>query len=140
MATPTLDLLASPTPTLEPTEEIVLFPNEQTPTPLSNSGGCVSAVLEWTYPLDGDEINGIIEPLGTVNFPDLGFYKYEYSPADSESWSTISAGNEPVDNAELGGAWNTELVTPGNYRLRLVATDSQNNYLPPCTITVVIKP
>lgn len=140
LSTPTMDLLATPTPTIEPTEEVVLFPNEQTPTPNTNETGCVPGILEWNYPLEGDQISGVVEPLGTVNFPNLGFYKYEYAPVDSETWTSISVGNVVVENAPLGGVWNTELVTPGEYMLRLVAIDSQNNYLPPCLITVQIKP
>ncbi|NSW53597.1 MAG: hypothetical protein HPY85_13915 [Anaerolineae bacterium] len=140
LSTPTIDLLVTPTTTMAPTEDVVLFPGETTPTPVFGSDGCVAGVFEWTYPLEGDGISGVIEPRGTVNFATLGFYKYEYAPAGSDDWQTISAGNQLIEDQLLGGAWNTETVTPGLYQLRLIATDNQNNYLPPCTINVQINP
>ena len=138
LPTPTVDLMAEPTPTLEPTEEIDLFPAEVTPTPLANGNGCVTGILEWTYPLDGAELSGVITAQGTVNFPALGFYKYEYAAWNSDEWVTISAGNQILQEGDLGGAWNTETVPSGDYKLRIVATDNENNYLPACIINVRI--
>ena len=137
LPTPTLDLLTTPTLTLEPTEEIDLFPGEVTPTLAAS--GCTTGMLEWTFPLEGDEISGVIEPRGTVNFPTLGFYKYEVAALGSDDWKPISAGKTIIIDQNLGGSWNTESETPGDYQLRLVATDSQNNYLPPCIINVRIQ-
>jgi len=139
LPTPTLDLLAVPTMTLEPTEELVLFPSEITPTPPMDGNYCVEGILEWTFPVDGEEISGIIEARGSVNFPALGFYKYEYSQQGSDLWITISAGSQQIVDEKLGGAWNTATVSSGSYQLRIVATDNDNNYLPPCTINVVIS-
>jgi hypothetical protein len=139
LPTPTLDLLAVPTMTMEPTEELVLFPSEITPTPPMDGNYCVEGILEWTFPVDGEEISGIIEARGSVNFPALGFYKYEYSQQGSDLWITISAGSQQVVDEKLGGAWNTTTVPSGNYQLRIVATDNDNNYLPPCTINIVIS-
>ena len=139
LPTPTLDLLALPTMTLEPTEELVLFSSEVTPTPPMDGNYCVENILEWTFPVDGEEISGIIEARGSVNFPALGFYKYEYSQQGSDIWITISAGSRQVVDDKLGGAWNTATVDSGNYQLRIVATDNDNNYLPSCNINVVIN-
>ena len=138
LPTATVDLLTAPTATLQPTATLELFSNEITPTPMNNSG-CREGFLEWTYPLDGDEIRGVITAQGTVNFPSLGFYKYEYAEWNSDDWTTISAGNQIVEEDDLGGAWNTETVPSGNYKLRIVATDHENNYLPPCVINVSIN-
>ena len=138
LPTPTVDLMTEATPTLEPTEELELFPAEITPTPMADGNGCVEGILEWTYPRDGDEISGVITAQGTVNFPSLGFYKYEYAAWNSEDWITISAGNQIVQEQDLGGAWNTETVPSGDYKLRIVATDNENNYLPGCIINVRI--
>lgn len=139
LPTPTVDLMAQPTATLEPTEELDLFPAEITPTPLAGGNGCVEGILEWTSPLDGEEIRGVVTVQGTVNFDALGFYKYEYAEWNSDDWVTISAGNQIVVEGDLGGAWNTETVTSGDYKLRIVATDNENNYLPPCIINVRIS-
>ncbi|MBN2047730.1 MAG: hypothetical protein JW750_07810 [Anaerolineaceae bacterium] len=140
LQTATLDLLTTPTATIEPTDESIVFPGEQTPTPSAGEDGCIPGTLEWTYPISGEKVSGIIEPLGTVNFPNLGFYKYEYAPLNEDNWITISAGNQIVVEGSLGGAWNTENIMPGDYQMRLIATDNESNYIAPCTITIQIVP
>jgi hypothetical protein len=137
LATPTLNLLITATVTLGP---------KQTPQPGSVptavplaavvSNGCMPGKLEWTFPKNGDEIGGTIELKGTVNVDNLGFYKYEFSQPNSDSWVTIAAGNQAKTDAALGGAWNTTVLTPGDYLLRLVVSDNQNNPLPSCQIAV----
>jgi hypothetical protein len=138
LATPTLDLLATPTATLPaptfgstPTSEAV-----QT-TPLAvKTEGCLPGKIEWVYPQDGNDVQGIVNVRGTVNVENLGFYKYEYVQAGSTEWVTIAAGNVPVVNNELQGTWNTEQLIPGDYLLRLVVADNQNNLFPACTVAI----
>lgn len=138
LATPTLDLLATPTATLPaltfgstPTSEAV-----QT-TPLAvKTEGCLPGKIEWVYPQDGNDVQGIVNVRGTVNVENLGFYKYEYVQAGSTEWVTIAAGNVPVVNDELQGTWNTEQLIPGDYLLRLVVADNQNNLFPACTVAI----
>jgi hypothetical protein len=139
LATPTLNLLVTPTVTLGP---------QQTPLPgsiptavtlaVAVSNGCMPGKLEWTYPKNGDEISGTIELKGTVNVDNLGFYKYEFSQPNSDSWVTIAAGNQAKTDSPLGGAWNTTVLTPGDYLLRLVVSDNQNATLPSCQIAVKV--
>ncbi|MEE4195536.1 MAG: hypothetical protein V2J07_10100 [Anaerolineae bacterium] len=139
LPTPTVDLMAIPTATLEPTPTTDPFTADVTPTPIGGGNGCVEGIIEWTYPLDGDEIRGTITAQGTVNFDALGFYKFEYAFWNSDDWVTISAGNQIVIADDLGGAWNTETVPSGDYKLRIVATDNENNYLTPCMINIRIN-
>lgn len=100
--------------------------------------GCVPEQLEWKNPSEGDEIRGAIELVGTVNLPNMGFYKYEYRYQTDTIWHPISAGNRPIIDGPLGGVWNTEQLIPGNYFLRLVVSDNANNLLEPCEITVKV--
>lgn len=100
--------------------------------------GCIPEVLEWKNPTEGSEISGSIELAGTVNVPNMGFYKYEYRYQSDTIWTPISAGNTPVVDGPLGGVWNTEEITPGNYYLRLVVSDNANNLLQPCEIQVEV--
>lgn len=142
LPTSTLDLLATPTPavtvgagTPEPTQVSVAdvlatAPAEQ----------CQPGSIEWIEPQSGAQISGTVTLKGTVNIPDFGFYKYEYSSPSSDIWMTIAAGNEPV-TAETGnqlGVWNTSQMATGDYLLRLVAVDNQNQALPACIITIRI--
>lgn len=137
-ATPTVSLVdtsVAGTPlqaglTAEPTS--MLTPQ----TPSGMSVGCLKDQIEWTFPVMGDELSGTVELEGTVNILGLGFYKYEFSQPGSDVWTTIAAGNTAKKAEPLGGAWNTAQLTPGDYLLRLVVSDNQNQTLTPCVIQV----
>lgn len=138
LATPTMDLLTTPTVALPtasfgstPTAELA----ETTPTPIS-AEGCLAGRIEWVYPRDGDVLQGAVNVVGTVNVENLGFYKYEYVQAGSAEWVTVAAGNQAVVNGELQGTWNTSQLIPGDYQLRLVVTDNQNNTFPACIVSI----
>jgi hypothetical protein len=90
-------------------------------------------------PKAGGEVKGKIDIQGTVNIPNLGFYKYEVALINSDAWATISAGRDIVVNGSLG-AWDTTTLTPGDYQLRLVVTDNQGQSLPPCIIPIRVVP
>lgn len=137
--TPTLDLLATPTGTISPelATQIALTPR---PAPTSsNAGGCVADTLIITSPKPGAEVKGKIDIQGTVNIPNIGFYKYEVAPLNSDAWAAISAGRDVVINKSLG-SWDTTALTPGDYQLRLVVTDNQGQPLPPCIIPIRVVP
>jgi len=139
ISTPTLDLLATPTGTIsaELATQIALTPRPVSTT--EGAEGCQPDKLDLTSPQNGTEIHGTVDIQGTVNVPNLGFYKYEVAPLNSDTWSTISAGRDAKVNGSLG-SWDTTALPPGDYRLRLVATDNQGQALSPCIITVRITP
>lgn len=139
LPTPTMNVLATPTATLEvvgegtapaPTKAVLALATVP-------SGNCTPGEIEWSEPKPGAEINGTVSLIGTVNIPDFGFYKYEYSTPSSKVWSTIAAGNQPVTKGKLGD-WNTSQMATGDYLLRLVAVDNKNQALPACVIQVRI--
>jgi protocatechuate 3,4-dioxygenase beta subunit len=80
-----------------------------------------------------------VDLIGTVNVQNLGFYKFEVAPRNSETWSTIFAGRA-ITNNEKFGRWDTTEMTPGDYQLRLVVSDNQGNALPECIIPLRVKP
>ena len=142
LATPTIDLVnaaatSAPgnTAILDATQEIMA----QTQTAIAITG-CIPGQLEWINPENGAEISGSLELKGTVNIPNMGFYKYEYRLQSEEIWIPISVGNRPVEEDLLGGQWNTDQLAPGTYNLRLVVSDNQNNLLQPCVIEVKVLP
>jgi len=106
--------------------------------PLVNGEGCIKEILEWTYPESGSSISGLVELRGTINYINLGFYKYEYRSIGSEAWTTIAAGDSKKLDEPVGGTWNTEQLLPGDYELRLVASDNENNPFPACIIPITI--
>ncbi|HEY9088142.1 MAG TPA: hypothetical protein VIO36_08245 [Anaerolineaceae bacterium] len=137
LPTPTLDLVSTPTPPpvgpgteIAPTQQVLALSTVEV-------GQCEPGRLEWIEPQPGGEISGTVELIGTVNIEDFGFYKYEYSSPDGSNWSTIAAGNQPVVNGKLGD-WNTSQMLPGDYLLRLVAVNNQNQALPSCVVQVRI--
>lgn len=143
LATPTIDLLATPTATLPAETQTAATPTgvSRTDVPVTQTG-CTPGVIEWVYPEDGGELQGTVILKGIINVSTIGFFKYEYSPVGSDSWVTIAAGKEtdqtPGHENELGGAWNTAQLPTGDYQLRLVVYDSQNVALPACVINIRI--
>ncbi|MEW5939806.1 MAG: hypothetical protein AB1750_09115, partial [Chloroflexota bacterium] len=134
LSTPPVNLLATPQPGATG-GAMALETASATAAPIPGSEGCVPGTLEITSPRPGEAVSGKVEIVGTVNVPGMGFYKYEFAPLGSDIWATISASRKPVLNGSLG-AWFTGALTPGDYQLRLVATDSEGNALPACVITV----
>ncbi|HMU91543.1 MAG TPA: hypothetical protein PKE35_00980 [Anaerolineales bacterium] len=136
--TSTLDLISTPTGTLS-AEAMTQFANLP-PQPASVSlTGCTPNQIMLTSPTPGQEVQGTITLVGTVNIPNFGFYKYEVAPQGGSTWATISAGRETVVNGKLG-EWITNALTPGDYQLRLVVTDNQGVSLPACVVPVRVMP
>ncbi len=139
LATPTLDLFATPTGTIsaELATQIALTPR---PVPtIEGAEGCQPGKLAISSPKAGSEVRGTVDIQGTVDIPDFGFYKYEVAPLNSDAWATISAGRKTHVNESLGN-WDTTAITPGDYQLRLVVTDNQGQALPACIIPVRVLP
>jgi hypothetical protein len=141
IATQTIEPLATGTitaiPFTTPQEDLVMI---ETPSPKGEMSGCVPGQIEWTYPVADQEISGIVTLKGIINLQNMGFYKYEYNQPGSENWVTIAAGNQLKNDEPLGGAWDTGQIVPGDYLLRLVVSDNQNNLLPACEIPIRILP
>jgi hypothetical protein len=138
--TPTIDLLATPTVTLAPSgpgaEEI----EPATPTPAGwppEESGCIPEQLMLTSPQHGQHVHGRVTLTGTVDMPNLSFYKYEVMRPMDPIWYTLQAARE-VKQDEALGDWDTQLLSPGEYLLRLVAVDNQGQVMGSCEISVQI--
>jgi hypothetical protein len=103
--------------------------------PGASSNGCIPGQIEITFPLPGQEVSSLINLTGTVNIPNFGFYKYEYTPQGTETWITIAAGRELKQAADLG-PWDPSILTPGDYELRLVVVDTDGTIFPSCVVPV----
>jgi hypothetical protein len=136
LATPTLNILDQTQGSLSSNPAIAL--TVMTPVPQSepaSAEGCMPGKLILTSPEPGQEVSGVVTLIGTVDVDNFGFYKYEIAPQGTETWATISAGRDIVQNDEVG-LWDTSTLTPGDYQLRLEATDNQGQVYPPCIISV----
>jgi hypothetical protein len=138
LLTPTLDPLATPQNTLPPEALATLgiLPIAATPTP--GAVGCIPGQIDLTSPTAGQELSGRVTLEGSADVPNFGFYKFEYAPLGTETWSAIQAWREPKRQEELGW-WDTSTITPGDYLLRLVVTDNEGNPLAACVVPVRIK-
>jgi len=140
LSTQTFNPLVTQTSTIPP--ELLQTIGALTPgvTATAQTSGCVPGQIAITYPKPGDILKGNINLLGTANIPNFGYFYYEFSVVGSDTWQTIAGGNSVVQDDSLG-FWDTSLITPGFYNLRLVVTDSQANVLPACIVPVqVIAP
>ena len=135
---PTVSLLATPTFLLEGSEGLTTA--TPLPTVVVDSAGCVNPQATITTPKTGDSLTGIVEINGTASIPNFAFYKYEYVGRTAGAvWRAIQAGTKPIQDGVLG-TWDTRLVIPGEYALRLVVTDTVGNAPQPCVILVRVLP
>lgn len=141
LLTPTIDLLATPTVTLPPSNGEV--DEDATPTPVPTpdlrQGVCLANEAEITSPQPGDRVSGAIPILGSANVENFGFYKLEIASIQSVNWRTIQAGRE-IKNNEVLIEWDTSTLQAGDYILRLVVTLSDETILPDCRVPITILP
>ncbi|MGB9674142.1 MAG: hypothetical protein ACPL3P_08390 [Anaerolineales bacterium] len=142
LPTPTLNLLSTPTTTLEANldnaaqvNNAAITPTSPTPLEETATNNCVPGQIEISAPQDGSQVNGIIEVVGSANIPNFGFYKLEMRQPGDENWLTILAGNE-IKQGSVLGSWNTTLINPGDYQLRLVLVDNAGQASAPCMVQV----
>lgn len=137
LLTPTLDLLASPTTTLD----TISLSNNATPAPTieTESGTCLADQVDITSPENGETIQDIVEVIGSADISNFGFYKFEMAAINNPAWLTIQAGDKITREGRLG-YWDTTRLIPGDYALRLVVTNNQGESKEPCVIEVRVDP
>jgi hypothetical protein len=133
--TPTADLLQTQPAPLSPADMTSQIGSPVTPV---GTAGCMPDQIMISSPKPGGEVTGKTILTGTVDVPNFGFYKYEYSPQGSETWATIAAGNQIVHNGELG-VWDTSQLVSGDYQIRLVVTDNLGKSMPACIVSLHVK-
>jgi hypothetical protein len=139
LSTPTLNPLAIATTTLAMISAPAVGTQALTTTtpPVQVENGCVAGKVELTFPKNGSSISGIIDIKGTVKVNNFGFLKYEYAPSGSTTWATIAASHDIKPPDSVLGSWDTSMLTPGVYLLRLVVEDNGKT-LPACAVSVTI--
>jgi hypothetical protein len=136
--TPTLDLLATPTVTMDPNNTPDATTPTIGPTPPPGESSCIPGQITITTPENNGTVREVINIIGSANIPNFGFYKYETAPVNDPTWLTIQAGNTIVEN-DILGPWDTTRLNPGDYYLRLVVTDNSGQSLPPCIVQVRVE-
>jgi hypothetical protein len=141
---PTVSLLSTPEG-ISGEEEII-----ETATPLGETllaeSGCLNPNATILSPEEEDSVSGMVDILGVADIPGFAFYKIEIKSLTPDStWQAIGAGTTPVcENCDEGSLvlarWDTSLLTPGEYSLRLVVMDSTGNAPLPCEIGLRVLP
>jgi hypothetical protein len=138
---PQVTVIATPTvavPTAEPIALNLAQEANVTPTvEVAGSQNCVTGQIELSDPRTGMEVSGVITLKGLIKVQDFGFYKYEYSQPGSSTWMIIAA-NGTIDPEGNLGLWDTSLLAPGDYLLRLVVTDNRSNVIGVCVVGVKV--
>jgi hypothetical protein len=138
LSTPTINPLSTPTSQLGP--EVLHTTRTPGSTATVTASGCIPGQIMITAPKPGDVLSGTVTLMGTADIPNLGYYKYEFSPRGTENWSTIKAAHTVVPNGQLG-TWDTTALVSGDYLLRLVVTDNLGQELPGCVLPIrVVAP
>jgi len=140
LPTPTLDVLATPTTTLPAAtaaSSASETPEAQAEGQEETSPGCVPGQVMISSPEEGETVQDIVEIQGTADIPDFGFYKFEISRMEAQSWLTIQAQDEVKRETELG-FWDTTQIEPGQYKLRLVVFDNLGTQRDPCVVSVYV--
>jgi len=138
-ATPTIDILNQTEGALSGNPAALLDATTPASDPqTTDASGCVPGEIILTSPEPGQEVSGTVTLVGTVDVDNFGFYKYEFSSQGDETWTTVSAGRESLNNGDLG-LWDTSSLTPGDYQLRLEVTDNQGQVYPACVIPVRVR-
>lgn len=131
---PTISLLATPVQ--------AAGPSDLTPAPPSSldTSGCQNPLATITDPQPDATLSGTVVIRGTAAIDNFAFFKLEYRGLSEQgAWRAILAHEQVVREDELG-TWDTSLVLPGDYSLRLVVVDTAGNAPLPCTIPVRILP
>lgn len=133
---PTLTPLpTSPTP-------IVTVPPAATPVsapaPIVQQPVCADARAVILRPGDNERVSGTITIIGTATHEKFNFYKIEYAPAGTQSFSYLGGGDSPVINGGLYSFSSTALGN-GAWTLRLVVVDQTGNFPPPCQVTIQVQ-
>lgn len=137
LPTPTIDLLATPSVTLqnEATQTSAGGAPTAIFTEVPSESNCIPDQIFISSPVDGDIVNDVVELIGTANIPNFGFYKLEMKRPDEDIWATIQAGNQITVNEKLGD-WDTRSLTPGVYQIGLVVVDNEAKASQPCVVQV----
>ncbi|MDX1436549.1 MAG: hypothetical protein R3335_07050 [Anaerolineales bacterium] len=148
LPTPTLDLLATPTITLQAGESTdsmeAMEETGGTPSPLPTialaDSGCIPDQVWISAPRPNEILTGEVEVRGSADTPSFGFYKIEIARQNEPLWLTIQAGRDRVSNGTLVAAMDTTRLPADEYVLQLVVVDLAGDEMPPCRIQVRIEP
>ncbi|CAN5459362.1 hypothetical protein BH10CHL1_BH10CHL1_42910 [soil metagenome] len=135
---PTLTPLPSPpTPTPSAPKPPVATP-ASAPAPIVQQPACADERAVILRPGDNERVSGTITIIGTATHDKFNFYKIEYAPAGTQSFSYLGGGDSPVINGGLY-SFNSTALGNGAWTIRLVVVDQTGNFPEPCQVTIQVQ-
>ena len=138
--TPTINPLSTATTTVSAemaNPEESGMAEEELPPASAIGEGCIPDQIMVSFPIEGQEVSGVVEILGTADISNFGFYKLEIKRPEETVWLTLQAGNQVVRDGKLGD-WDTRRLTPGEYQLGMVVVDNQAQASQSCIIRILV--
>lgn len=154
---PTVFLISTPTsaflpPTVTPTATATTRPRPTrtpaptasptvAPTPVPQPPPCPNPGARIISPGVNARLSGLVPIRGSAYAADFQFYKVEFaSTSNLDHWSSISEVHRNQVSDGVLDVWNTDLLPPGDYILRLTIVDITGNYPPQniCEVPVTI--
>jgi hypothetical protein len=111
---------------------------QPTKTPSLSPAACAREV-QIVRPLEGQNVSGAVQIIGSARINDFQFYKVEYamghSPLDSSFHSINEVHRTAVSDSVLT-TWYVGNMPAGAYTLRLTAVDNSGQYPRPCNVHI----
>jgi hypothetical protein len=124
-------------PTVTPTPGLPPGANPPTVTPGLAVTGCEFG-RQITSPAPNEAGTGQVVVRGQANIINFAQYKFELmGPATGGAWVVVGTSNTPVFDGLLG-SWDSTSLAPGNYTLRIVVSNLDGNFFPPCEVPIVL--
>lgn len=113
-------------------------PPTATPAPIAQAPACPDPRSIILRPGNNERVSGNISMVGTATHESFQYYKVEYAPAGSNTFSYLAGDQNPVVNGFLASI-NTGALGTGAWTLRLVVVDQTGNFPEPCQITILVE-
>lgn len=109
-----------------------------TPAPIVQAPACPDQRAVILRPGVNETVSGSISMVGTATHENFQYYKVEYAPAGSSSFSYLAGDRNPVVNGFLATI-NTNTLGNGAWTLQLMVVDQTGNWPDPCQVTILVS-
>ena len=143
-AAPAIEPLPQPTTTVEAQNTTVVavaptpIPATATPAPIVQAPACPDQRANILRPGMNETVSGSVSMVGTAMHENFQYYKVEYAPAGSSSFSYLAGDKNPVVNGFLATI-NTNTLGNGAWTLQLTVVDQTGNWPTPCQVTILVS-
>lgn len=114
------------------------IPATATPAPIVQAPACPDQRAVILRPGMNESVSGSVSMVGTATHENFQYYKVEYAPAGSSSFSYLAGDKNPVVNGFLATI-NTNTLGNGAWTLQLTVVDQTGNWPTPCQVTILVS-